>query len=51
MTWKKTALILSGGAQGAFQCGAEKYAREVKVTIGISWLAFLLRSTLYAIHG
>jgi len=28
---KKTALILSGGgAKGAFQCGAEKYAREVK---------------------
>ena len=32
---KKTALILSGGgAKGAFQCGAEKYAREVK---GYSW--------------
>jgi len=28
---KKIALILSGGgAKGAFQCGAEKYAREVK---------------------
>ncbi|RPI87746.1 MAG: patatin [Chloroflexi bacterium] len=32
---KKTALILSGGgAKGAFQCGAEKYAREVK---GYNW--------------
>ena len=32
---KKTALILSGGgAKGAFQCGAEKYAREVK---GYHW--------------
>jgi NTE family protein len=32
---KKTALILSGGgAKGAFQCGAEKYAREVK---GYQW--------------
>jgi len=32
---KKTALILSGGgAKGAFQCGAEKYAREVK---GYTW--------------
>ena len=31
MKKKKTALILSGGgAKGAFQCGAEKYAREVK---------------------
>jgi NTE family protein len=35
MTRKKTALILSGGgAKGAFQCGAEKYAREVK---GYHW--------------
>jgi NTE family protein len=32
---KKTALILSGGgAKGAFQAGAEKYAREVK---GYHW--------------
>lgn len=32
---KKTALVLSGGgAKGAFQCGAEKYAREVK---GYTW--------------
>jgi len=32
---KRTALILSGGgAKGAFQCGAEKYAREAK---GYSW--------------
>ncbi len=32
---KKTALILSGGgAKGAFQCGAEKFAREVK---GYQW--------------
>lgn len=32
---KKTALILSGGgAKGAFQCGAEKYAREAK---GYTW--------------
>jgi NTE family protein len=32
---KKTALILSGGgAKGAFECGAEKYAREVK---GYKW--------------
>ncbi len=32
---KRTALILSGGgAKGAFQCGAEKYAREVK---GYTW--------------
>lgn len=32
---KKTALILSGGgAKGAFQCAAEKYAREVK---GYHW--------------
>jgi NTE family protein len=32
---KKTALVLSGGgAKGAFQCGAEKYAREVK---GFHW--------------
>ncbi len=32
---KKTALVLSGGgARGAFQCGAEKYAREVK---GYHW--------------
>lgn len=32
---KKTALILSGGgAKGAFECGAEKYAREVK---GYHW--------------
>jgi NTE family protein len=32
---KKVALILSGGgAKGAFQCGAERYAREVK---GYSW--------------
>jgi NTE family protein len=32
---KKTALILSGGgARGAFQCGAERYAREVK---GYHW--------------
>ncbi len=32
---KKTALVLSGGgAKGAFQCGAEKYAREVK---GYRW--------------
>ena len=32
---KKIALILSGGgAKGAFECGAEKYAREVK---GYSW--------------
>src|SRR5512147_3075103 len=32
---KKTALVLSGGgAKGAFQCGAEKYAREVK---GFKW--------------
>src|SRR5512139_1442077 len=32
---KKTALVLSGGgAKGAFQCGAEKYAREVK---GYHW--------------
>jgi NTE family protein len=32
---KKTALVLSGGgARGAFQCGAEKYAREVK---GYRW--------------
>lgn len=32
---KKTALILSGGgAKGAFECAAEKYAREVK---GYSW--------------
>jgi NTE family protein len=31
----KTALILSGGgAKGAFECGAEKYAREVK---GYNW--------------
>jgi len=31
----KTALILSGGgAKGAFECGAEKYAREVK---GYQW--------------
>jgi NTE family protein len=31
----KTALILSGGgAKGAFECGAEKYAREVK---GYHW--------------
>jgi NTE family protein len=35
MQKKKTALILSGGgAKGAFQCGAEKYAREVK---GYHW--------------
>lgn len=32
---KKTALVLSGGgAKGAFQMGAEKYAREVK---GYTW--------------
>jgi NTE family protein len=32
---KRTALVLSGGgAKGAFQCGAEKYAREVK---GYHW--------------
>src|SRR5512143_1220139 len=32
---KKTALVLSGGgAKGAFQVGAEKYAREVK---GYRW--------------
>lgn len=32
---KKVALVLSGGgAKGAFQCGAEKYAREVK---GYKW--------------
>jgi NTE family protein len=32
---KKTALILSGGgAKGAFQCGAEKYAREAR---GYQW--------------
>lgn len=32
---RKTALVLSGGgAKGAFQCGAEKYAREVK---GYHW--------------
>jgi NTE family protein len=32
---KRIALILSGGgAKGAFQCGAEKYAREVK---GYQW--------------
>ncbi len=32
---KKTALILSGGgAKGAFECAAEKYAREVK---GYQW--------------
>jgi NTE family protein len=32
---KKIALVLSGGgAKGAFQCGAEKYAREVK---GYKW--------------
>ena len=32
---KKVALVLSGGgAKGAFQCGAEKYAREVK---GYNW--------------
>ena len=32
---KKTALVLSGGgAKGAFQCAAEKYAREVK---GYKW--------------
>jgi NTE family protein len=32
---KKTALILSGGgAKGAFQCGAEKYAREAR---GYHW--------------
>ena len=32
---KKTALVLSGGgAKGAFEVGAEKYAREVK---GYSW--------------
>jgi NTE family protein len=32
---KKIALVLSGGgARGAFQCGAEKYAREVK---GYHW--------------
>jgi NTE family protein len=32
---KKTALVLSGGgAKGAFQVGAEKYAREVK---GYQW--------------
>ena len=32
---KKVALILSGGgARGAFQCGAERYAREVK---GYTW--------------
>ena len=32
---KKVALVLSGGgAKGAFQCGAEKYAREVK---GYHW--------------
>lgn len=32
---RKTALILSGGgAKGAFECGAEKYAREVK---GYTW--------------
>ncbi len=32
---KKIALVLSGGgAKGAFQCGAEKYAREVK---GYQW--------------
>jgi len=32
---KKVALVLSGGgAKGAFQCGAEKYAREVK---GYQW--------------
>jgi NTE family protein len=32
---KKTALVLSGGgAKGAFECGAEKYAREVK---GYKW--------------
>jgi NTE family protein len=31
----KTALVLSGGgAKGAFECGAEKYAREVK---GYHW--------------
>ncbi len=31
----KTALVLSGGgAKGAFECGAEKYAREVK---GYKW--------------
>jgi NTE family protein len=32
---KKVALVLSGGgARGAFQCGAERYAREVK---GYRW--------------
>jgi NTE family protein len=32
---KKTALVLSGGgAKGAFECGAEKYAREIK---GYHW--------------
>jgi NTE family protein len=32
---RKTALILSGGgAKGAFECGAEKYAREMK---GYQW--------------
>ncbi len=35
MTSKKVALVLSGGgAKGAFQIGAEKYAREVK---GYRW--------------
>jgi predicted acylesterase/phospholipase RssA len=35
MTRKKTALILSGGgARGAFQCGAEKYARD---EMGYGW--------------
>ncbi len=35
MNNKKVALILSGGgAKGAFECAAEKYAREVK---GYSW--------------
>lgn len=46
MTQKKTALVLSGGgAKGAFQVGAEKYAREVRgyrwdVIAGVSIGAF-----------
>jgi NTE family protein len=51
---KKTALILSGGgARGAFQCGAEKYARDVKgykwnIIAGVSVGA--LNGTMLAMH-
>jgi NTE family protein len=51
---KKTALVLSGGgAKGAFQAAAEKYAREVK---GYSWDTIAgvsvgaLNATMLAMH-